>query len=103
MQLKMYTIFDTAADVFMRPFFSQADGAAIREFGDLAVAADHPIGQHPEHYQLWKIGEFFDNTGEVVPQVPEILAHAHELARKAQHVNGQRLAVFDEEVSDATQ
>ena len=48
MKLNAYTIYDVASGVYMRPFFSQADGQAIRGFKDIATDADHEVGKHPE-------------------------------------------------------
>ena len=49
---KMYGVFDSASGVYDRPFVAISHGQAIRSFGDIAVAADHPIGQHPEDFSL---------------------------------------------------
>ena len=65
MKLNAYTIYDVASGVYMRPFFSQADGQAIRGFKDIATDADHEIGKHPEDYKLFRIGAFNDNTGKM--------------------------------------
>lgn len=63
--LKVFTIRDGACEAFMRPFFAQAAGAAIREFADLANNPEHPVGQHPEDYTLFEIGWFDEATGEI--------------------------------------
>ena len=65
MKLKAYTIYDVASGVYMRPFFSQADGQATRGFKDIATDADHEVGKHPEDYTLYRIGTFNDGTGEI--------------------------------------
>lgn len=66
MKLNLYAIIDTASGVYDGPFKGQADGAMIRQFSDLCVNADHPIGQHPEDYSLIKVGTWNDGTGEIV-------------------------------------
>ena len=63
MNLNIYTIFDTASGTYMRPFFTQADGQAVRSFKDISCDAEHEIGQHPEDYSLWRIGLYDDNSG----------------------------------------
>lgn len=65
MKLNAYTIYDVASGIYMRPFFSQADGQAIRGFKDIACDADHEVGKHPEDYTLYRIGSFNDTTGEM--------------------------------------
>lgn len=75
----VFSVFDSCSAVYDRPFISSADGAAVRSFGDIACDADHPIGAHPEHYLLFRIGTFDDNSGELVPESPCCVAKAHEL------------------------
>ena len=65
MKLNAYTIYDVASGVYMRPFFSQADGQAVRGFKDIATDADHEVGKHPEDYTLYRIGSFNDTTGKM--------------------------------------
>ncbi len=73
--LRIYSIYDSASDAYMRPFFAQSNGAAIRAFSDLVVSNDHPVGQHPADYTLFEIGAFDDNTGEIGPVVPKSLGN----------------------------
>ena len=98
MRLNVYTIFDTASGAYMRPFYMQADNAAIRSFKDLAVAADHEIGKHPEDYSLWRIGTFDDNKGMLVPEDRECLATALELVATAQRVDQDNMEKFNGEM-----
>jgi hypothetical protein len=65
MKLNAYTIYDVASGTYMRPFFSQADGQAVRGFKDIATDADHEIGKHPEDYTLYRVGSFNDTTGKM--------------------------------------
>jgi len=65
MKLNAYTIYDVASGVYMRPFFSQADGQAIRGFKDIATDAEHEVGKHPEDYTLYRFGTFDDTEGKM--------------------------------------
>lgn len=44
-------------------------GAAIRSFGDECKRKDkgNILAEHPEDFELWHIGEYDDNTGELIP------------------------------------
>ena len=87
MRLFVYAIFDSCSGVYDRPLCMQADGSAIRAFGDICVDADHPIGKHPEHYSLHRLGVFDDNTGELVPEEPHVcIARGHELVAASRKV-----------------
>ena len=65
-----YSVFDSASDTYDRPFFAQSDGQAMRSFGDIAVNAEHPIGQHPADYTLFRVGSWDDNEGKLEGESP---------------------------------
>ncbi len=71
----MLTIRDSAAEVYARPFFARAPGEAIRSFSDLVNEQDHPIGEHPDHYTLFQIGSFDEQTGSVEAHEPRSLGN----------------------------
>lgn len=66
MKKNVYAVYDTASGVYDGPIPGISDAQMIRAFSDMAVNADHPIGQHPEDYALVKVGEWNDGTGELV-------------------------------------
>ena len=65
MKFCLYAIFDTASGVYDGPWKARTDAEAIRMFSNIAVDADHPIGQHPEDYSLVQVGEFKDRKSVV--------------------------------------
>ncbi len=87
MKLNAYTIYDVASGVYMRPFFSQADGQATRGFKDIATDADHEVGKHPEDYTLYRIGTFNDTTGKMTGEELEKLATALEMTHLDRNPN----------------
>ena len=99
MRLNIYSIYDTAAQVFMHPMFQQADGQAVRTFSDLAVNAEHPVGQHPECYSLFRIGTYNDQNGELVPEVPEKLITGLEAVSASRKVNQDRQAALTAQIN----
>ncbi len=74
MKTQIYSIFDVASGVYQRPTFARADGEIMREFKNLVVAKDHPCGQHPEDYSLFRLGIFDDATGKITNEENECLA-----------------------------
>lgn len=82
MRLNIYSVFDAAVGVYKRPFFAQADGEAIRAFGDIAADTDHEIGKHPEDYSLFRIGTWDDGNAKLHPEDRECLVHALETLKK---------------------
>lgn len=73
MKLNIYSVYDVATQAYKTPWFSQADGEAMRGFKDVCSDAEHPMGQHPEDYTLFRMGTFNDNTGKIEGEVPEKL------------------------------
>ncbi len=92
MKLNIYTIFDTAAGAYMRPFFMQSDGQAMRMFKDMAQDAEHEIGKHPEDYSLFRIGIYDDNRAELIPEQKECLATAQEVLVATKNVDQDKIA-----------
>ena len=96
MKLNAYTIYDVASGVYMRPFFTQADGQATRSFCDIANDENHEIGKHPGDYTLYRIGNFNEREGTLEgTQLTKLLTGPEALTahQKKQHnlelVDGQ--------------
>jgi hypothetical protein len=47
----------------MPPFCTTNSGIALRAFTDACNSSTHPLGQHPEDYTLFYLGEFDDSLG----------------------------------------
>lgn len=101
MKHNIYTIYDIASVHYMRIFQARADGEVKRAFMDMALNKDHEIGAHPEHYSLWRIGTFDDNSGELKREDFKCLAKAHELVAQAQTVDAEAKEDLKQEVLEA--
>lgn len=77
----VFTVFDSCAKVYDRPFVARSEGEALRSFTDIASDDKHPIGQHPEHYSIWRIGMYDDATGKIDTESPVHLSGAVELIK----------------------
>lgn len=60
----LYAVLDTATGIYDGPIPGHSDAQMSRSFSDMAINAEHPIGQHPEHYALIKVGIWNDGTAE---------------------------------------
>lgn len=65
MKLKIFLIFDVKAEAYLPPFFMNATGLAIRTFADMACDKNHQVGQHPEDYTLFEVGEYSQIDGSI--------------------------------------
>lgn len=75
MKLIAFCIYDEKVEAFKPPFFAQAVGQAVRMFGDLCGDPETPFSKHPDDYRLYRVGEFLETEGRLVPAVmPELVA-----------------------------
>lgn len=58
MDMKVFTVFDSAVGAYLQPFFMRSKGEAIRGFGELVNDKTHQFGKYPADYQLFEIGSF---------------------------------------------
>jgi len=65
--MKMYSIHDSKAMFYDRPFFARTDGEAIRMFSDAINDPKTPISAHYADFTLFCVGEFDEQTGVVSP------------------------------------
>lgn len=82
MKLQVVSVYDKAAAAYMRPFFVNAIGQAIRSFQDEIVrqADDNPMCRHPDDYQLFRLGTFDDEVGAFESlQAVELLASGSQM------------------------
>jgi len=67
MILHAYAVLDLKGDAFASPFFLHTDAIAIRTFNDAISDPSHPMSKHPEDYVLYRLGDFNDQDGSLVP------------------------------------
>lgn len=60
----MFAIRDSKGEMFFTPFFMNTHGEAERDFRSLANNKENPIGQYPEDYDLYYLGEYDNSTGK---------------------------------------
>ena len=90
MKMIICSIHDKASDAYMRPFFCQTKGQAIRMFVDLIDDENTDIARHKEDYALFEVGTWNDNTAELMSIEPICLMRAHE--KTALEKNLERLS-----------
>lgn len=63
MKLQIYSIFDSATQGYIQPFFMQSEAAARRAFKNAASEVDHDFNKNAQDYTLFHLGEFDQSTG----------------------------------------
>lgn len=78
----IFTVYDTAAEYYMPPFYMQSKGEALRAFMDTASDPQHPFSKHPADFNLFHIGTFDNATAtfQIFP-APISLGNALELRK----------------------
>jgi hypothetical protein len=79
MILKVYTVYDSKAEAFLQPFFSQSKGVAIRSFQEAVRDEKSNISKYPEDFTLFELGEYDDaNSKFNLHNTPQSLGVAVE-------------------------
>lgn len=63
--MKIFAVHDSAVGSYGKPFFAKSTGEAIRSFTDAVKAKDSLLGQHPEHFSLFAVGEWDEDTADI--------------------------------------
>lgn len=65
MKTQVLTVWDSAAKMYLEPFFAPSLEHGLRSFREAANAEGHQFNKYPEDYALFHIGEFNPETGRV--------------------------------------
>lgn len=64
---QIFVIHDDKAHAHMVPYFIQHQDLAIRAFATATKQKGTPIGDNPEDFRLYHIGEYDDSTALITP------------------------------------
>lgn len=65
MQIQIFSIYDSKAEAYLPPFYSQNPRTALRQMVAAVTDASHQFCKYPEDYTLFHIGSFDDELGLV--------------------------------------
>ena len=78
---QMFTIFDSKAEVYNKPFYFINETVAIRAAYDLIQAGDSEIAKHPEDFTMFHMGEFDDTSATFnLKEAKTVLCNFQEIA-----------------------
>ena len=73
MKLKIYSIKDTKIG-YMQPFYQNNEAVAVRNFSNAINSPQlNNINQNLEDMELWKLGAFDDQTGEITSEIKFVI------------------------------
>lgn len=70
MRLFIFTVYDSAAEAYLEPFFAQTVEVALRMFRQIVNEKGHQFNKYPEDYTLFHIGEMHQATGQITGTEP---------------------------------
>ncbi len=63
MKLQVFSVFDSKAEAFIQPFYSQTVGTAVRSFEQALQNEEHEFRKFAADYTLFHLGEFDQEEG----------------------------------------
>lgn len=84
MKHQIFTIYDTKAQCYLQPFFSQNHATAIRSIEELCNDYSHQFCRYAEDYSLFHLGEFEDTNAVYNLDNPTIVVNLIELKKPDQ-------------------
>lgn len=74
----LVTLYDRATEAYAPIMTVHTRGEAIRSFRQAVNDPQTPINSNPTDYELYVVGTFNDQTGEITPCDPEMIARAED-------------------------
>jgi len=84
MKLKIFSLRDQKIDAFMAPLAMQTTGQVIRMLQD-EIERNEPtniVAKHTEDFELFEVGEFDTDTGQITAKAPKSVILLTELKPK---------------------
>lgn len=79
--LNVYALYDVKSQSFADPFYAVNNYVAMRILAGVICEGDSYIAKFPEDYRCYKLGEFDDKKGKLIPlEVIEILCDMSAVA-----------------------
>ena len=93
---KIFTVYDSKAELFMQPFFMPTTGQALRSFEDTCNDPSTLFAKHPADFTLFEIGSYEDITCAIHINDSKVnLGTALEYVQKQNDITKLRSATND--------
>lgn len=81
--MMVFTVRDSKTEAYLSPFLADNIVTAQRMLFDLMTDGDSMLARHPEDFQLFSVGQFDEQTGE-------LQGHKHNSHGKLIDLKGER-------------
>lgn len=75
-EMEAFCVYDSAAELYLEPFFAPTIEVAIRGFREAVMKEGHQFNKFPADYTLFHIGSFSGSTGMFTVGTPHSLGVA---------------------------
>lgn len=65
MKLKIFTVYDSAVEAYLQPFYLVNKGEALRSFADTVNDTQSKINHHAHDFTLFEIGEWDNSNAQI--------------------------------------
>lgn len=96
---KMYSIKDTVKGQFLGIYMEDTDAAAVRAFETLINDYNTVVGRYPSDHQLYYLGEYNTETGELDDITVKFIVQGAALRKRGNNIVLQQ----NEQTEDDTQ
>ncbi len=84
----VYAVRDVKVGAYRSPHISEADGKAARDFGAAVRDPASHFFNYPEDFELWKIAEYQDETGQYTNTEHQLIEQAVNVKIRLQRETG---------------
>lgn len=98
MKVSVFAIFDTKAEAFGQPFFTQTAGLAARSFGQACSNTETDYNKYPLDFILYELGEYDDETGKIESLNPMEICSASQAIKAAR----KEAKAYEEKIREET-
>lgn len=81
MLLKMFSVYDSAVEAYIRPMFLPSVGLALRGFTEAVNGNDPEMTKYPSQYVLFDVGTFDDSSCTFTTHTPVSLGVGSEFVQ----------------------
>lgn len=64
MLIQVFTIYDSKAEIYLKPFHCESIGVALRSLMDVLEDPKHEMTKHSEDFTLFHLGDFDNKKGK---------------------------------------
>ena len=91
MIVRVFTVYDAKADLYLAPFTFKETAEAVRAFTSSCLNGETPMGKYPGDLTLFELGTYDDQTAEILLEKAKVaVVNGLEVASRAADLSETR-------------